>query len=172
MSDKVRPVPFFWNGDAMTPHPRFKALCNKQFCVGEEYVLTVLESASTISRNHYFASLRDVWMNLPEGDTRFPSEVHMRKYLLIKAGFSDEKSIVCDTARDANNLARLARSLDGYAVIVISGKVVKIYTAKTQSAVAMKKDEFQASKQAVLELAAELIGTTPAELKKHVGKAA
>ena len=173
MTTKIRPIPFLWNGSNMTPHPRFKLLCSKQFAVNEEYVLAVPEHASTATRNHYFAALHDAWMNLPDDEAnRFPSEQHFRSWLLIKAGFADERSIVCDTARDAKNLARTARILDGYAVIIVSGNVVKIFTAKSQSRPAMSREEFQASKDAVLALAAEMIGVKVSELKKQVGKAA
>lgn len=111
-------------------------------------------------------------MNLPEGDTRFPTAQHMRKYLLVKAGFADERTIVCDTKRDAKNLALAARDLDGYAVIECRDTVVKIWTAKSQSAQAMGPDEFKASKDAVLDLAAKEIGVTRGELEKKGGRAA
>jgi len=157
----------------MTPHPRFKALCERQFSPGEEYVLAVPEFATTASRNHYFAVLHDAWMNLPEEDAkRFPTSEYFRKWLLVKVGFAKENSIVCDSARDAKNLAVTARSLDPYAVIVVSGKIVKIYTAKSQTAASMGKEEFQASKSAVLDLAAEMIGTTRDALAKKAGRAA
>ena len=170
MTERVRAVPFKWDGDAMIPHPRLRELCNRQYAVGEQYILAVPQYPTPATRNHYFASLHDAWMNLPENDKRFPTEEHFRKYLLIKAGFASENTVVCDTPRDAKNLAATVRAHDGFAVITVSGNVVKIYSAKSQSAVAMSKEEFQASKTAVLDLAAELIGTTRTELIKQAGK--
>ena len=152
----------------MTPHPRFKALCERQFSPGGEYILAVPEYATTASRNHYFAVLHDAWMNLPDEEAkRFPTSEYFRKWLLVKAGFAQESSIVCDSARDAKSLAVTARSLDPYAVIVVSGKVVKIYTAKSQTAAAMGKEEFQKSKTDVLDKIAELIEVTPKQLRRE-----
>jgi hypothetical protein len=163
---KLQPIPFTWSGDAMVPHPRFKLLCHRQFTVSNEYVLAIQEEISGPSRRHYFAALRNAWMNLRDEDSlRFPTEGHLRKWLLIKAGFAEERTIVCDTKRDALNLAKAARSLDGYAVIVVSEKVVKIFNALSQGK--MSKQEFQASKNATLDLASEMIGTDVRELKRQ-----
>lgn len=167
MTERFRPIQFTWDGDAMIPHPRFKALCNRQYAVHEQYILTVPEYPSTATRNHYFASLHEVWMNLPSDDKRFPTEDHMRKWLLIKAGFCNERTTVYDTPRDAHKAGVDVRDSAPFDVIIVSGNIVKRYTAKSQTAVAMSKEEFQASKVAVLDLAAELIGTTRTALVKQ-----
>lgn len=178
-------MPFIWTGTVMTPHPRFKTICDRQFAIDETYTLVPNEEASTASRRHYFASLRDAWMNLPEDLSKhFPTQDHLRRWCLIKAGFCDERSIVCDTPSDARRLAIMARSLDGYAVIThhdetISGgadsepaRVVVIYTAKSQSASAMSKEEFQTSKTAVLDIVSEMIGVNRGTLQKEAGRSA
>jgi len=50
--------------------------------------------------------------------------------------------------------------------------VVTVYTAKSQSLRAMGKADFQASKDAVLGIVSEMVGTTPAELRREAGRAA
>ena len=170
---KPRPIPFIWNGSVMVPHPRFKTLCDRQFMLDEQYVLAANEEVSTASRGQYFASLRDAWMNLPDDVAkRFPTQDHLRRWCLIKAGFCDERSIVCDTPSDARRLAMMARSLDGYAVITQKENVVVIYTAKSQSAAAMTKEQFQDSKQKVLDLVSEMIGVNRGTLLKESGRSA
>ena len=173
MTEKIRPIPFIWTGEVMAPHPRFKGLCDRQFALNEQYVLVINEEASTASRGHYFASLRDAWLNLKEEEAkRFPTQDHLRRWCLIKAGFCDERSIVCDTPSDARRLAMMARSLDGYAVITQKENVVVVYTAKSQSAAAMSKEEFQTSKDAVLDIVSSMIGVNRGTLQKEAGKSA
>jgi hypothetical protein len=172
VTEKIGPALFRWDGQVMIPHPRFQPLCTRQFAVGEEYALAPPEFSSTASRRHFFASLHDAWLNLPERDKRFPTSEHFRKWLLVHTGFADERTIVCDTRRDAKNLALAARDLDGFAVIECRECVVKIWTAKSQSAQAMGHEEFQASKNAVLDEAAKMIGVTRTELVKKGGRAA
>lgn len=173
MTEKIRPVPFNWNGEAMIPHPRFRKLCDQQFVVGLDYVLVTDEQASTASRRHYFAALHDVWLNLPEEEAaRFPNSEFLRKWCLVKAGYADERTDICDSAADARRLALTARALDGFAIISCSGNVVKIWTAKSQSPRAMDKAQFQESKQKVLDIAASMIGTTRGALQKNAGRAA
>lgn len=64
------------------------------------------------------------------------------------------------------------KSLDEYAVVLVHENVVSVFTAKTQSARAMKKGEFQESKQKVLDILAGLLDVKPRELERNAGAAA
>lgn len=155
----MKPVIFEWDGEVMVPWPRFVKLCNAQYVVGEDYRLDVMEDRSTVSHNHYFASLSEAWKNLPEDIAeRFPSTEYLRKWALVKAGYADERTFVCSTKTEAQNLAAFLRPLDQYAVIVVKEKTVKVYNAQSQSTKAMGAKEFQDSKQKVLDIIAGLIG--------------
>lgn len=159
------PIPFVWNGDAMVAPARFARLCDKQFAVGEVYPLIVHEDRSTNSHNHFFAAVHEAWKNLPERLTaRYPTSDHLRKWALIKAGYADERSIACPTAEEALRVAAFIKPMDDYAIIVVADTTIKVFTAKSQSARAMDKKTFQESKQAVLDIAAELIGVDVATL--------
>lgn len=104
-------------------------------------------------------------MNLPEElAMRFPTEEALRKYALIKAGFADERSIVCADHIEAERVAAFVRPADTYAVVTVAGNVVRMFTAKSQSYRSMDKATFAASKRAVLDVLAALIGVTPAQL--------
>lgn len=152
----------------MVPLPRFKRQCDEQFVVHEEYPLTILEARSRVSHNHYFASLHEAWSNLPEDvAARFPSAEHLRKWALVEAGYSTEKNFVCESKDHARRLALFARSVDTFSVITLSGNIVRIFEAKSQSAAAMGAEEFQKSKTAVLDIVAGLLGTKTSELKKE-----
>lgn len=167
------PIIFSWNGEAMEPQARFVKFCNQQFVVGETYPLIVQEPRSQATHNHFFASIHEAWSNLPENIAeRFPTADHLRKYALIKAGYRDERSIVVRSAAEAQRLAAFIKPMDDFAVVTANLAVVTVYTAKSQSMRAMGGKEFQASKQAVLDVIAELIGVTAGELQSRAGQAA
>lgn len=153
------PVIFTWHGDTMTPLPRFDKICAKEFVIGALYKMDVIDVRSHVSHNHFFATVHDLWLNLPEEiAAHYPSADHLRKYALIQCGYRNERKIALATSREANEVAAFVRPLDDYAVIVVTDKIVTIYTAKTQSYRGMDKKEFQKSKQDVLEYLSSIIG--------------
>lgn len=166
------PIIYQWSGEAMEPLPRFRKLCDQQFCVGEQYRMEAREERSMASHNFYFASIHEAWSNLPEDQAeRFPSAEHLRKYALIRAGFRDERSISCASKAEALRVAAFIKPIDDYAVVIARDALVVVYTAKSQSVRAMGKADFQASKDAVLDVIAGLIGVAPDALAE-AGKAA
>lgn len=165
------PIPFAWNGEAMVP--KLPRLADKHFVVGESYTLVPHEDRSRETHNHFFASVHEAWLNLPERYAeRFPSAEHLRKWALVRAVYRDERSIVSATPEEALALAAFIRPLDGFAVITVNDCVVTVYTAKSQSMRAMGKKVFQESKEAVFRVLSDLIGVEPGELARNVGKAA
>ncbi len=164
-----------WDGESMSPiGPRNAAEADKQFCIGETYKLAVVENVSQASRGHYFASLKEVWRNLPENRAeQFPTPEHLRKYALIKCGYADSRQFVARTGAEARELQMFVRpSNDEYALILVDRCVVTIWTAQSQSERAMGKKAFNESKNAVLDYAQSLIGVTRKELEENAGRAA
>lgn len=146
---------------------------DKVFVVGEEYPLVVQEERSMASHRGYFAAVNEAWHQLPEKYAgRWVSPEHLRKFLLIKAGYRTERTIPCASAEEARRVAAFAGPIDAYAVVIVRGDVVIHYTAKSQSVRSMDKEEFQRSKRDVLALLDELIGTKPGELQANAGQAA
>lgn len=158
-------VAFRWDGEAMRPlSPR---LADKEYVVGQVYRLEHREERSSASHAHYFACINEAWQSLPEWlARRFPTPEHLRKYALIRAGYRDERSIVCSSKAEAQRLASFIRPMDDFAAVSTNGPVVVVWTAKSQSTKAMGRKEFQASKDAVLGVLAEMIGTTADSLKR------
>lgn len=147
---------FSWNGTAMVPLPHFQ----RRWRDGRTYWFR--ESRSPETHNHQFAWLADALLNLPEHyKDRFATPEHLRKWALIKTGFRDERIVHFSSHEDALRAAALVGAMDDFAVVVVTGNIVTIYTAKSQSEVAMGKEDFQASKQAVLEEIASMIGVAP-----------
>lgn len=157
----------------MVPLPRFAKECDKEFVVGEIYHLETVQERSPASHAAYFAYVTEAWRNLPEDlALRFPTANKLRKWCLIKCGYANEQSIVCQTITDAMRFAMFLERVNEDSVIVKKGNVIKIYTAKSQSMRSMKKAEFQQSGDAVRILLAEMIGTTAAALSSNAGQAA
>ena len=165
------PMAFTWDGEAMQPKRPLAA--DRQYVVGEVYLLAVVEERSWASHGHYFAALGEAWKNLPEELTeQFPTVKHMRKRALIKAGFRDEQSIVCASKSEALRVAAFIRPLDEYAFVLVRDNVVIHLTAKSQSLRAMDKETFQKSKQDVLEIVAGMVKVTREQLEKNAGASA
>lgn len=168
------PILFDWDGEAMVPaSPHWAKRCDEQFVVGEKYRLAIHEERSANSHNHYHAAVHDAWMNLPEElAAQYPTPEKLRKHALIKAGFANTREVVFETPEDALRAAAFARALDDYAVVTVRENVVTMYTAKSQTYRAMNKDDFQASKQAVLDILEGFIGAEPGDLRREAGQAA
>ena len=162
-----------WDGDAFIPRSAFKKRCDEAFTVGERYRMEVIEERSQRSHSHYFACVHDAWLNLPEDQAeRFPTAEHLRKWALIKSGFRDERSIVAASKAEAHRIAGFIRPMDEYAVAVVRDACILVYTAKSQSKRAMGAKTFQASKIAVLDILASMVGTTAQALAENVRKVA
>lgn len=159
------PLIFTWSGEAMEPLPRYHNLVNREFVVGETYRMEIIEERSAKSHNHYFACIAEAWKNLREDAAeRFSTPEALRKFALIKTGYHDSRSIVAASKAEAGRIAAFIRPCDEFAVVVVDGATVTVYTAKSQSLKAMGKDAFSASKNAVLDYCACLIGVKPRAL--------
>ena len=156
-----------WTGEVLDPLPRFVRVCNETFVVGEVYTLVTHEERSGLSHRHYFASIREAWMSLrDDAADRLRSPEALRKFALIKAGYADSQSITCASKAEAQRVAAFIRPVDEFAAVTVAGATVTRWTAKSQSMRAMGKAEFQASKDAVLDVLADMLGTTPRDLEQ------
>lgn len=134
---------------------------------GEVVSVIDWQDRSDATHRHEFAFLREAWLNLPEHlADEFPTAEHFRKRLLIDCGFYHETQIDVGTLAGALRVAAYAQAEDGFAKVVTRGGLVVVRKAKSQSRARMDKAEFQASKEAILQAAANLIGTTPHALQQ------
>ena len=99
------PILYSWNGEAMIPHRRFQAECDRTFVVGENYRLAIHEDRSTASHNHEFAFVAEAWAQLPEHlAEQFRTPEHLRKRALISAGYFNQQEV--DHMVDVKQLMR------------------------------------------------------------------
>ncbi len=161
------PIVYEWTGSEMRPLGRFAKSCDRDFVIGERYMLAEQQDRSSRSHAHYFAALNDAWQSLPDdqGD-RFPTSEHLRKFALIKTGFADSRQFVASSEAEAVRLAAFIQPSNTYALVTIEQLVVTVWTAQSQSMKDMGKERFQASKTAVLDYVAVVLGTTRQEIEE------
>jgi hypothetical protein len=155
------PLWYRWNGAVMIPmRPELAA---HQFHVDGRYFLEAHHERSWQRHKAYFASLTEAWRNL--ATDIFPTAEHLRKHALIKTGWRDERSFVCRSRDEAARLAAFCKPFDEYAVLVAEGRVLRVWTAQSQSYKAMGRDRFNQSMDDVLDYCAGLIGVTTEQLE-------
>ena len=172
---KMRPVLFTWTDDgSMVPLERFRAVCDRQFAVGAEYPLIVVEARSMKSHNHYFACIHTAWENLPEPlQKKYPTEEALRAKALVETNWCTERDHVCDTPGKAKYLAGIVRHYSEYSVIKVSGNVVKVFEPKSQAVALMSAEDFKQSKEDVLDWIEALNpGLQIREIKKEAARVA
>lgn len=161
------PLRFEWTGEAMRPATRYWAReADKRFVVGETYTMDELHARSKASHDHYFVVINRAWETLPDKlAAQYPNAEKLRRVGLIRTGYRDEKQYVCESDDEAMRLAvALKDTITPYQIIDIAGPVVTLFTAKSQDQRHMDKQEFQASKEAVLRWIGDLIGVDPTTL--------
>jgi len=167
------PIRAVWDGESFTPRGRYTRIADAHYVIGQEYQLVEHQDRSAKSHRHFFAEVREAWLNLPdEMAERFPSPEHLRAYALIKGGFCDTQTYVCGSRAEALRWAANLRPIDEYSIITVEGSTVIRYTAQSQSMRAMGKRTFQDSKNAVLDVLAAMLDVAPATLSENAGRAA
>jgi hypothetical protein len=174
MSDAIAPLPFRWDGEAFRPENQHWAKrADAAYTIGQTYILAPHEDRSQKSHSHQFAEIAEAWKHLPEGwSRRLPTPEHLRKFCLIKAGYADSRTFVAASEKQARDLVRFLRPSDEFSLVTADAATVTVWMAQSQSRRAMGNARFQESKQAILEIAAEMIDVAPATLTRETGRAA
>jgi hypothetical protein len=160
------PIPCAYYQGVFRPLGRFADTAAHHYGEGEIVNLVAHEDRSEVSHRHEFAWLREAWANLPEGlADAYPSAEHLRKRALIATGWCTTQDYVCSSKAEAARwAANLRRETDEHALVIVSEAVVRVHRAKSQARGKMNKADFQASKTAILEWVAALIGVAPEQL--------
>lgn len=146
---------------------------DEEYVVGQVYRMGVHDERSMASHRHYFAQLKELWLTLPDALLPiYPSVEHLRKKMLITAGFCHERQVVFESERDARIAAAVIKPIDEYAIVAVEGCVVTHWTAKSQAESAMGKEDFQASKDAVFHEIDKLLNMPKGTSQKQAGRAA
>jgi len=162
------PIQCTWDGESLTPVNQVWARrADQQWVVGERYMVETRQERSVAAHNHEFAWLHEAWLQLPEKIADlYPTAEHLRKRALVEAGYYTEDIIDAGTNAAALRVAAFARK-DDFALVIVRGPLVVVRVAKSQSRRHMDRETFQASKSAIMEIVAGLIGTSADELKEQ-----
>lgn len=167
MMESPFPIRFSWDGEAMRPATRYWAReADKRYVVGETYTMDEIHVRSQQTHRHYFATIHAAWESLPD-DLRpqYPSAEHLRKLALIHTGYATMVQHPCKSAAEAERLAAAIKPYDSYQLVLTEGSVVTVYHALSQDHRSMNKQQFQDSKEKVLNWIGDLIGADPTELR-------
>ena len=138
---------------------------------GGLFRMAPVEDRSTATHNHQFAWISEAWKSLPDHYAGEPWSVTpetLRKYALIRTGFCSTQIYACGSKAEARRwAANLRGAIHEFCIVVPKEMTVQVFTAKSQSRRAMDKAEFQASKEAILDFIADLIGVEPETLAKQ-----
>jgi len=164
----IPPIYAIWDGERFVPLKRHKAETDR-LQVGKVYRIEIKDEASAKSRAFFHARLRELWLSLPEPyASQYPNVDILRAHALVATGFTNSRQFICETEMGARRLKRwlMAPPTDGsepkYSVVSATGCVVTELTAKSQSPHSMDTQEFNESKQKVLEYVESLVGVRDA----------
>jgi hypothetical protein len=163
------PIPMVYEGNGVfRVETGFLRKCSEHYGQGEAVTLAPYEDRSKASHDHLFVLVGETFKNLPEHLAgEFRDATHLRRWALIKAGFRNERTIVCASRAEALRVAAFLQPALPDAVISVSGATVVELTAQSMSMRAMGKERFQEAKDGVLSVLADLIGVEPDELSKQ-----
>ena len=161
--------PLWWRWNGATMIPMRPELAERQFIPDQRYLLEAHHERSFARHRAYFASLHEAWSSL--ASDQWPTSEHLRKHALIHTGWRDERMLVCSNASMAQRVAAFVRPMDEYAVVGVNGRVVRVWTPRSQSYKSMGRDDFNQSMEDVLNWVASLLGV-PKEVLEAQGEMA
>lgn len=148
-----------FDGRAFVPRTRYQEqLARARFGEGEIVTIAAENERSAQSHRHMFATIHDLWVTLPDSVAEMPyarTAETLRKHALVVTGYADCQTIDAGSKAAAERIgayvSTLANQAHGYAIVKVSGSVVRCYTPQSQSVRSMGSKRFQESKTAVLE---------------------
>ncbi|PZR36453.1 hypothetical protein [Caulobacter segnis] len=161
-------IGFIWDekARAMRVQPDYARRAAAMFTNGYGYLLA--PDRTPEDHKHMFALIRMAWENLPHHlAEEFPAPEALRKKALVKTGFYNEARIAHETEVDAIKTAAHAAQADGFALVSRRGTWVIVRTPKSQAQGAMDREEFRASKAALLAYVSDLIGVDVTTLQRQ-----
>jgi hypothetical protein len=162
MSDS--PILYAWTGECWEPLKYFREIARQRYVDGQISRLEQVQERSMNSHRHYFACIANAWANVPERDVgRWPTSDHLRRWALTFTRFRETRTYEAASLAEARRYAA-HRLQEPDTRVEILGRTVLVHKPMSQSLANMSKREFGESKQAVLDVLAELIGVSPDEL--------
>lgn len=139
------------------------ARCDKDYVIGERYLMTIEEERSSASHKQLMAFITERWQSLPDRLAMdFPTPDRLRYRALVETGWHTERRLVTASANEARKVAAfMTLHADDKTFISVVGPAIVSRTArsmKMRGADRMKRAEFQQAKQAVMDWVDNLLG--------------
>lgn len=169
VSEHQQPIPFVWTEDEVfaPANDYWLRKAREQYAIGERVALVPHFERSSESHRHMFATLRELWLNLPESlADEYPNPEALRKKALIACGYADRESLVCNSRAEALRVAAFIARGDPYAIVKVEGATVMKWSAQSMSGRAMDRKKFHEAKSAILDWAADLVGVRKEDVKE------
>lgn len=162
-----------WHDGIFSPDGTASRAACQSFKPNERVVLEINRSRSGRSHRHAFHELDAAWASLPEAMQAAPWAANpetFRKHLLIVCGYSHSRVITTASPIEARHIAsvlsQLATEAHGYCITDVRGGTICLYTPQSMSYRTMDRETFQQVKDALLDAAANLLGTTSAQIRE------
>ena len=161
-----------WDGEVLRPLRRHARACDDTLTVGEVYRIEVVDEAQSARDRQFHAALREAWLNLPEAIAEeFPSVESFRHYLLVKCGYCTTVRLPFASERAARESLPLLQT-EG-AILHVERAVVTVIRPMSQKLRGgMPKEQRLQSYRDVADMAAGMVGVTPAQIAANVDQAA
>lgn len=162
-----------WDGQGLIPTRYSRPQAERQFQFGRTYRVEVVEFRSPESHKHFFACLNTAFDNLPEAHAnRWRTPDELRKWCLCQTAFRDTQEFHAASHAEAIRLATHFAQMREFSVCEIRDNMVLRHTPHSQDYAHMAAREFQQSKDAVLDVLANILGVPAEDLKREGGRAA
>ena len=156
-----------WHDGVFSPDGTASRAACQSLKPNERVVLEINRTRSGRSHRHAFHELDAAWASLPEALQSAPWAANpetFRKHLLIACGYSHSRVITTASPIEARHIAsvlsQLATEAHGYCICDVRGGVITLWTPQSMSYRSMDAATFKAVKDALLDAAAALLGTT------------
>lgn len=168
------PIDSVWTGRVFEPaSPYMLRRAEKMYAPGEVLRLVHQAERSGPSHRRYFAAVREAWKNLPPlMAEKFPTDLHLRRWALIKAGYFTSRALPCGSPALARQAQAWCRPLDEFSIVTVEGSTCWIFTAKSQDYASMDKKEFRESSDKVMDVIAAEIAVSKQDLIDNADRAA
>lgn len=168
MSTADQPLRLRWvktnsgRGVFVAAQPAVQERLEAELAAGEVYEFLRVKPRSLASMIEYQKCVKKAFENLPERwASQYDNPTHLRKKCLIALGYRTIREIPQTDAETAQRALTNFKPGDKYAMMEADGPILRILTARSQSdrgSNPMTREEFEASKRAVLETLADMIG--------------
>lgn len=162
-----------WHDGTFSPDGSASRAACQALKPNERVILDISRTRSGRSHRHAFHELDAAWASLPEAMQGAPWAANpetFRKHLLIVCGYSHSRVITTASPIEARHIAsvlsQLATEAHGYCITDVRGGTITLWTPQSMSYRTMNRETFQAVKDALLDAAANLLGTTSAQIRE------